>query len=216
MQATKSKSLLGVIVISAMMAVGVLIDAPKPINTRTNELQCVIAHTSAEPEFRDTKASQIAAYHMRSKSKGGRGWSKPGYHDVIELNGDVVNLIPYNEDTIVQYSEIANGAIGYNRIARHVCYIGGMNKEYTKAKNTLTPAQDSALAAYLFAFLELHPNAWIIGHNQIAPKACPSFDVPNWLREHGFPERNIYKKPKLNKQNEKIYNTIISTVDADI
>lgn len=213
---TKGKSIIGAVILAGAGAVGVLVtQQPHPINLRSNELQAVILHTSAEPEGRDTKAYQLVDYFTRPVKKGGKGWSKCGYNDIIELSGKVVNTVPYNEDSIQTFSELAYGACEYNRIARNVCYVGGMNRLYTAPKNTLTHAQDSALTMYLYHFLQLHPKAWIIGHNQLVAKACPSFDVPIWLRSHGFPEQNIYKKPKLNKQNEKIYNNIAHKLASD-
>lgn len=213
---TRSKSIIYVIGVAGAGAIGVLItQKPHPINLRSNELQAVIVHCSADPEGRDVKAYQLEDYFTRPRSKGGKGWSKCGYNDIIELSGKIVNTVPYNDDSVQTFSELAYGACEYNRIARNVCYVGGMNRSYTAPKNTLTPAQDSALAVYLYHFLQLHPRAWIIGHNQLVPKACPSFDVPVWLRRHGFPEQNIYKKPLLTKKNEKIYHNITRQLASD-
>lgn len=213
---TKGKSIAGAVILAGAGAIGVLItQEPHPINLRSNELQAVIVHTSADPEGRDVKAYQLEDYFTRPRSKGGKGWSKCGYNDIIELSGKVVNTVPYNDDSSQTFSELAYGACEYNRIARNVCYVGGMNRSYTAPKNTLTFAQDSALAMYLYHFLQLHPRAWIIGHNQLVAKACPSFDVPVWLRRHGFPEQNIYKKPNLSKKNEKIYNNIAHKLASD-
>lgn len=211
----KNKSIIGVIALAGASAIGILVTQPKPINLRSHELQVMIVHTSAEPEGRDTKACQLVDYFKRPKSKGGKGWDRCGYNDVIELSGKIVNTVPYDEDSVVTFKEVSYGACEYNYIGRNVCYIGGMNRAYTAPKNTLTKAQDSALAVYLFHFLELHPRAWIIGHNQLVAKACPSFDVPIWLRNHGFPEKNIYKKPKLNKYNEKTFNRIAGKLASD-
>ncbi|MDD2345200.1 MAG: lysozyme [Bacteroidales bacterium] len=193
---------------SIAMSLAVLLSDPKPLNTNSNELQGLMLHCSASPEGRDVRATEIANFHTRTRSRGGRGWKKPGYNDVLELNA-LVNLISYNDDTIVQVSEIANGAVGYNRVLRHVVYVGGMDSSYSYAKNTLTHFQDSVLKVYIFNFLEKYPNAWILGHNQVAAKACPSFDVPAKLRFYGVPERNIYKKPKLSKRNEKKLDSLV-------
>jgi hypothetical protein len=212
---TRSKSIAGAVVIAATGAVGVLVtQQPKPINLRSHELQAVIVHTSADPEGRDVKAYQLVDYFTRPRAKGGKGWSKCGYNDIIELSGKIVNTVKYNEDSIQSLKEVSYGACEYNYIARNVCYVGGMNRSYTAPKNTLTPAQDSALAVYLYHFLQLHPRAWIIGHNQLpgVRKACPSFDVPIWLRRHGFPEQNIYKKPNLPKKYEKVYQAAVRSV----
>ena len=205
-----NKSIIGVIGASVVMAVGVLLHEPAELDTNSNQLQVLIIHCDASPEGRDVKAHQVASYHTRPKSQGGRGWSKPGYNDFIERSGNVVNLISYNNDGVVQYSEIANGAVGYNRIARHVCYAGGMDSAYKNPKNTLTIAQDSAFRVYVETFVSNYPNARVAGHNSFAKKACPSFCVPTKLRSWGIPEKNIYKKPNLKKQDEKRYDSIVA------
>ena len=81
--------------------------------------------------------------------------------------------------------EITNGAKGYNAIARHVVYVGGVDAT-GKAKDTRTEAQRNALAAYVYDFHRRFPQVRIIGHNEIAPKACPSFNVQQWLKAIGI------------------------------
>lgn len=202
--------ILGIVGLAAVGSIGVLVtQQPHPINLKTNELQVLIIHCSASPEGRDTRAYEFADYFTRSVKKGGKGWSKPGYNDVIELSGKIVNLIPYNEDSVVTWSEVSYGAAEMNKIARNVMYVGGMNKAYTAPKNTLNVSQDSALKVYVRCYLTLHPRSWIAGHNQFVAKACPSFNVPAKLRSYGVPEQNIYKKPNLPKKYEKVYQTAV-------
>lgn len=184
-------SIFGIILASLLLTMTVWLTSP--LDTKTTKLQGLVVHCSASPEYKNVTAAQIADYHMRPVAKKGRGWNRPGYNDVIELDGKVSNLVPYDSDTIVQVSEIANGAVGFNRIVRHVCYVGGMDRQYEKSKNTLTPAQDQSLKDYIFKFLDDFPDGVILGHNQLAAKACPSFDVPTKLREYGVPDKNIYK-----------------------
>ena len=205
-----NKSIIGVIGASVVMAVGVMFYDQAPLDVNSNQLQVLVVHCDASPEGRDVKASQIASFHTRPKSQGGRGWKKPGYNDFIERDGNVVNLISYNNDAVVQYSEIANGAFGYNRIARHVCYAGGMDSAYKRPKYTLTNSQDSALRVYVQTYISNYPNARVAGHNQFANTACPSFCVPTKLRTWGIEEKNIYKKPKLKKQDEKKFDSIVA------
>jgi hypothetical protein len=38
-----------------------------------------------------------------------------------------------------------------------------------------------------------HPSIKVAGHNQFATKACPCFDVPNYLRSIGVDETNVHK-----------------------
>lgn len=201
-----NKGFLGLIIACLMASVIFIVQPDKPLNTHSSQLQALVIHCTATPETSAITAKQIDQYFTRSVDKGGRGWSRGGYNDIIEQSGKVVNCIPYNEDNKVSPAEIANGACEYNRIARHVAYIGGLDK-YKKPKNTLTPAQDSSLKEYIITFLEYHPNAVVIGHNQLANKACPSFDVPDKLREYGIAEINIYKYKHRGKEIQLLNST---------
>src|ERR1035437_487555 len=51
---------------------------------------------------------------IQAASVRGRGWSKPGYSDLIDRTGKVINLVPYNNDEVIDANEITNGASGYN------------------------------------------------------------------------------------------------------
>lgn len=194
-----NKGFLGLIVACLMASVIFIVQPDKTLNTHSTQLQALVIHCTATPENSAITANQVDQFFTRSVDKGGRGWSRGGYNDIIEKNGNVVNCIPYDEDNKVSPAEIANGACEYNRIARHVAYIGGLD-QYKKPKNTMTPAQDSSLKDYIITFLEYHPNAVIIGHNQLANKACPSFNVADKLREYGIAEINIYKYKHRGKE----------------
>lgn len=200
-------SILGVLFASLLMATMVLV-THEPLDTKSNTLQALIVHCTATPEHVDATADQIGNYFLRPAEKGGRGWEREGYHDIIEKDGNVVSRIQIDDDDKITYSEIANGAAGYNRIARHVSYIGGLDRN-RKPKNTLTEAQDSSLKEYVFRFLEQHPKAYILGHNQVAAKACPSFNVIEKMREYNIPEDNIYKFKHRGKKIELLNSTDI-------
>lgn len=214
-----NKTIIGVIASSLMLATAAIMfnTSQKPLNIRSHKLQVAILHCAATPEGRDTKAIQLADYFMRPKAKGGMGWKKPGYNDVIELDGTVVNLVPYNEDSTVSWTEVSYGAGELNGIAVNICYVGGCDRKM-RPKNTLTPAQESSMKDYLFAFIRAHPYAVIAGHNQFVAKACPSFDVPTKLRSWGIPEGNIYDPKKFNKNNEKVIRNTVNraVVSTDI
>lgn len=158
-----------------------------------SKLQLLCIHCTATPEGRAVYPDDIRRWHLSPISEGGRGWSKVGYSDMIMLNGMPINLVKYNDDDIVDPWEITNGAVGINKIARHVVYVGGIDKD-GKPKDTRTPEQLETMKSYVRTFITKHPDAKICGHNQFAPKACPSFDVPKWLRSIGIPENNIYEK----------------------
>lgn len=161
-----------------------------------NQLLHLVIHCTATPEGREVTKEDVIRWHTSPVEKGGRGWKHPGYADIIYLNGERVNIVPHNEDDIVDPWEITNGAPGLNTNSRHVVYAGGMDKENKHPKDTRTKEQLAALECYVKNVIQLHPKILVLGHNQ-APgangRACPSFDVPTWLRFIGISEDNIYK-----------------------
>jgi N-acetylmuramoyl-L-alanine amidase len=153
------------------------------------KLKFLVIHCTATPEGREVTAEDIRNWHLK-----GRGWSRVGYTDLIHLDGTISNLTPFDHDDEVEAWELTNGVRGKNSISRHIVYAGGGigNKEHP-AEDTRTMDQENTLAAYCFLMVARHPDILIAGHNQFAAKACPSFDVPDWLEEIGIPEKNIYK-----------------------
>lgn len=150
------------------------------------ELKYLVLHCTATPEGREVSAADIRHWHCDPVSKGGRGWKQVGYTDLIHLDGTVERLADNNEDAWVDDWEITNGAAGYNSVSRHVVYSGGLAKDGKTAKDTRTTAQRTALADYVKDFHKRFPKVRIIGHNEVAAKACPSFDVQKWLKEIGI------------------------------
>ncbi|MBS1489705.1 MAG: lysozyme [Bacteroidetes bacterium] len=124
----------------------------------------------------------------------GRGWRQVGYSDMIMLDGTLVNLTPYNEDDEVEPWEITNGQPGTNSIARHIVYVGGLDKSGKNPKDTRTPAQLKTMEAWIHNIITYHPEIKGAGHNQFYPKDCPSFFVPQWLKSIGVGDKNIFVK----------------------
>ncbi len=148
-------------------------------------LKYLVIHCTATPEGREVSSVDIRRMHLSPKSAGGRGWKQVGYTDIIHLDGKIERLVDNNEDAWVDPWEITNGAKGYNSVSRHVVYAGGCDKQM-KPKDTRTDAQRLALTEYVRKFNAKHPKVRIIGHNEVAAKACPSFDVQRWLKEIGI------------------------------
>ena len=157
-------------------------------------LTYLVIHCTATPEGREVSADEIRRWHTSPKPKG-RGWKQVGYSDIIHLDGTVENLVPYNDDDVVDSWEITNGASGINSISRHVVYAGGVSADdVKKAKDTRTWLQELAMITYVKETIARHPNIKVAGHNQFAQKACPSFNVPVWLMAIGVSDENIYIK----------------------
>lgn len=149
-------------------------------------LKYLVLHCTATAEGREVTSNEIRAWHTNPVSKGGRGWKQVGYTDMFHLDGKTERLVQNNEDANVDSWEIINGAAGYNSVSRHVVYVGGVAKDGKTPKDTRTPAQLRALETYVKDFHRRFPQVKIIGHNQLAAKACPSFDVQAWLKSIGI------------------------------
>ena len=111
-----------------------------------------------------------------------KGWSKPGYHHIVDVNGKVFNTL--SED------EVSNGVKGFNSNLINVAYIGGIDAKGKPVDNR-TEEQKKSLLLLLKALKKKYPNAIIQGHRDFSPdtnkngivdpweriKACPCFDA---------------------------------------
>lgn len=165
-------------------------------------MKFLMIHCTATPESRDYNTKQILSWFTDM------GWKVPGYSQVTHLDGRIEVLRDYNADDIMQDSEITNGAKGWNRDARHIAYIGGVASDGRTPKDTRTLLQKDSLAAQVKSFVYRYPHIQVIGHNQVANKACPSFDVPSWCRYIGLLERNIsnIKLPSAFVRNSQLFD----------
>lgn len=103
-----------------------------------------------------------------------KGWKSPGYHYIIECNGNIVQL--QSEDLV------ANGVKGYNSTSIHISYIGGVDPDDVP-KDTRTPEQLRSMKVLVQKLKSKYPNAKVQGHRDFpnVAKACPSFSVKEWL-----------------------------------
>ena len=151
------------------------------------KLKYLVLHCTATPAGREVTGDDIRRWHTSPVSQGGRGWKQVGYTDLFHLDGSVECLVNNNEDMNVDPWEITNGAAGYNSVSRHIVYAGGVDaNDVNKAVDTRTPAQKEAMRRYVLDFHKRFPGVKIVGHNQLAAKACPSFDVPEGLESIGI------------------------------
>jgi N-acetylmuramoyl-L-alanine amidase len=168
--------------------------------SKLNKLNYLVIHCTATPENMAVTKDDIIRWHTLPKHQGGRGWNRPGYSDIIYLDGTLSNILPFNTDDFVDLWEVSNGAEGINGNSRHIVYAGGLDAEAFKnnvklPKDTRTEFQKHTLEVYVQYTILRHPDIQILGHYQ-APSAkgkpCPSFNVPEWLREIGVPDKHIY------------------------
>jgi N-acetylmuramoyl-L-alanine amidase len=155
-----------------------------------NKLELMVIHCTDTPPDRDVTGEMIRRWHTLPQPKG-RGWRQVGYSELFHLDGNKETLVYYDDDDWVDPEEITNGASGYNSRSFHIVYAGGCDKARVPM-DTRTPEQKEALKNFVLSFLKKHPTVRVCGHNQLSEKACPSFDVPTWLREIGVADTNIY------------------------
>jgi N-acetyl-anhydromuramyl-L-alanine amidase AmpD len=127
-------------------------------------------HCAATPEGRNVTAEQITAW---DKAKFGQ----TSYHWVIELNGAMRRTLKDTEKG-AHVGKANTGNIG-------ICYIGGVDK-LGNPKDTRTDAQKKSLLTLVRTYKERYPSIVVRGHRDWpnVKKACPSFDVSEWLAEH--------------------------------
>ena len=131
----------------------------------------IIIHCSATPEGRKHTAADIKKWHLN------QGYNDIGYHYVIRLDGTIEKG---RAETIV-----GAHTKGYNTGSIGICYIGGCDANM-KAKDTRTPEQRAALVELVSKLKKQYPKATIHGHREFAAKACPSFDVKQWVKENSL------------------------------
>ena len=120
-------------------------------------------HCAATPEGKHFDANDINAWHKA------RGWSGIGYHFVVLLDGTIEFGRPIGQ-TGAHVKGKNTGSVG-------IAYVGGVTQDGNRAKDTRTQAQKAAMLWLNQELADMYGVSRISGHNEFAPKACPSFDV---------------------------------------
>jgi N-acetylmuramoyl-L-alanine amidase len=115
----------------------------------------------------DIGVREIAQWHKE------QGWLAIGYHFVIRRDGTVE--AGRDQDAVGSHVK------GYNSTSVGVCLVGGIDAKGNPEAN-FTPQQMSALKGLLHELKGTYPNAVIMAHHDVAPKACPSFDLQRWIK----------------------------------
>jgi N-acetylmuramoyl-L-alanine amidase len=134
----------------------------------------IVIHSSATPPSAHVDAAVIDRWHRA------RGWLGIGYHKVIRRDGVVV----------VGRPEAAVGAHAgpeYNAVSVAVCMAGGVAEgDVSRPEKNFTPEQWASLEALVRDWKSRYPNAQIVGHRDLNPTECPSFDVKEWAASVGL------------------------------
>lgn len=143
-------------------------------------IQYLVIHCTATPEGRDVTSADIRRMHL-SAPPVGRGWKQVGYTDMVHLDGRIERLVENNDDAFVDGWEVTNGVANMNSVCRHIVYVGGVARDGKTPKDTRTGNQKIAMGNFVRQFHAKFPTVKIVGHYYFAAKACPSFNVDEWL-----------------------------------
>lgn len=152
------------------------------IRTATN---FIFVHCSATKPSMYVDAAVIRSWHKA------KGYQDIGYNLVILRNGFA--------EVGRSLEDVGAHVAGYNLESLGICLIGGLNERTGKPENNFTAEQFSTLKIWLRALKTIYPAAQILGHRDASPdrnndgiidqrdwlKACPCFDVRQWLKEAG-------------------------------
>jgi hypothetical protein len=158
---------------------------------------------------------------VHSTKTRGRGWGRVGYSQIFFEDGTFHKFVEHNEDQWISSSELTYGAVGFNSVTKHFVYAGGLAKSFKVVngrkkhdfKNTMSSKQEWELICAIKNEIIINPDVKIIGHNQTAVKNCPCFDIREWCRLVGLPEKNIDTRKvrvKLKFPTTSFHETITS------
>jgi N-acetylmuramoyl-L-alanine amidase len=127
------------------------------------KIKHIVIHCTATGQ--NTKIENIKKYW-----RDVLGWKSPGYHFIVEANGDVTQLHP---ETLP-----SNGVAGHNSSIINVCYIGGIDSA-GKSVDNRTIHQKASLIGLIKELKSRYPEATVLGHRDFpnVKKDCPCFDA---------------------------------------
>lgn len=99
-------------------------------------------------------------------------WKNPGYHIIVKPDGSWTQLSDFNN--------VTNGVAGINSTSIHISYIGGIGTN-GRALDNRTENQKEIFETVWRAFNAKLPKLTYHGHYEFSKKACPSFNVENWI-----------------------------------
>lgn len=129
--------------------------------------EAIFVHCSATKPSQDVGVREIRQWHKQ------QGWLDVGYHFIIKRDGTVEEGRPVDV--------VGSHVKDWNSKSVGVCLVGGIDDKAKFAAN-FTPSQMHSLKVKLGELKALYPQADIKAHHDVAPKACPSFDLGRWLK----------------------------------
>ena len=138
-------------------------------------IDTIIIHcTATRPNWWEGKSAQQKTDEVRRWHVEDRGWSDIGYHYLIDRDGTVTEGRPL-ERTGAHAKGHNTGSVGISLFGGHG---GNVSDQF---EDNFTEDQNLAQRALIAKLKADHPITKIIGHNEVANKACPTFVVRDWL-----------------------------------
>jgi hypothetical protein len=151
------------------------------------------------PAWGLAKTAETMVREVRDWHVGGNGWSDIAYAEVIDYQGNRAKGRDLNDDGST-FDDTGAGARGHNTDTIHIALAGGCwpdgrwGERTDKFSDHFTPEQDRALRDVIAEICRMAGrHLKVMGHNEVAPKGCPAFDVQAWLRT----------KPAILKRNAR-------------
>ena len=129
--------------------------------------EAIFVHCSATKPSMNIGVREISQWHKE------QGWLAIGYHFVIRRDGTIEEGRPVDV--------VGSHVKDWNSKSVGVCLVGGIDDKGRHEAN-FTPAQMHSLREKLADLKDLYPDAEIKAHHDVAPKACPSFNLSRWLK----------------------------------
>lgn len=158
--------------------------ASRPVTLRKSTTAIAI-HCTATREGQNIDATTVDGWHLK------QGWAGIGYHYLIHLDGSIEAGRPEGA--------VGSHIAGHNSNSVGIVYVGGLDAQ-GKPKDTRTAEQKAALAQLVRQLKANYRPTKIGGHRDFSPdkngdgvitpnewlKACPCFDVADWLRSENI------------------------------
>jgi N-acetylmuramoyl-L-alanine amidase len=147
------------------------------------------------------KVAEVKRWHVQE-----RKWRDIGYHFLIDRDGTVATGRPLDQ--------VGAHVAGHNAGTIGIALFGGhRSNEKDKFRQHYTPEQDKALRALIADLRSRLPAIMrVTGHNQYAAKACPGFQVSEWLAEK--PEPKPEQKPANTLGKPSWFGALIAAIAA--
>ncbi len=125
------------------------------------------------------RVAEVRRWHVEEN-----GWKAIGYAWLVDRDG--TEMIGRDIDGDGDpWEEIGAGVKGHNRNAIHLCMFGGASSSANdKFSDHFTAAQGFILRGKISQLKKQFPSIkYVIGHNDLANKACPGFQVKPWYNK---------------------------------